>query len=224
MRRKPGRRALLRWLLCAGASCRCARRNTASGTPNWLASACASDRRWQHPLVRSSAPPRQASPDHIGPVRRTRRQSLHGHRPRRSVAEVALDGLPKRAVVKATPILSDFVDTYWDDSLARMESLDDQTELERLEDRHCPNIRRDARGGHSSRRHSPLAGRLRGHAGGAVQSHPAGPGSAARRMPRRYACGGRGSNPCRGMQRYWREPKERYLTPAEYRRIEGGLA
>lgn len=34
---------------------------------------------------------------------------------RRLLAEVALDGLPKRAVVKATPILSDFVDTYWDD-------------------------------------------------------------------------------------------------------------
>lgn len=34
---------------------------------------------------------------------------------RRLLAEVALDGLSKRAVVKATPILSDFVDTYWDD-------------------------------------------------------------------------------------------------------------
>lgn len=31
------------------------------------------------------------------------------------LTEVALDGLPKRAVVKATPILSDFVNTYWDD-------------------------------------------------------------------------------------------------------------
>jgi hypothetical protein len=37
---------------------------------------------------------------------------------RRLLAEVALDGLPKRAVVKATPILSDFVETYWED-LAR---------------------------------------------------------------------------------------------------------
>ena len=34
---------------------------------------------------------------------------------RRILAEVALDGLPKRAVVKATPTLSDFVETYWDD-------------------------------------------------------------------------------------------------------------
>jgi integrase len=31
------------------------------------------------------------------------------------LAEVALDGLPKRAVVKATPLMSDFVDTYWED-------------------------------------------------------------------------------------------------------------
>jgi hypothetical protein len=34
---------------------------------------------------------------------------------RRLLAEVALDGLLKRTVVKATPIMSDFVDTYWDD-------------------------------------------------------------------------------------------------------------
>lgn len=33
----------------------------------------------------------------------------------RLLAEVALDGLPKRAVVKATPLMSDFVDTYWND-------------------------------------------------------------------------------------------------------------
>ena len=34
---------------------------------------------------------------------------------RRLLAEVALDGLPKRAVVKATPIMTDFVATYWGD-------------------------------------------------------------------------------------------------------------
>ncbi|WP_240959603.1 integrase arm-type DNA-binding domain-containing protein [Novosphingobium olei] len=34
---------------------------------------------------------------------------------RRLLAEVALDGLPKRAVVKSTPIMSDFVETYWGD-------------------------------------------------------------------------------------------------------------
>ena len=33
---------------------------------------------------------------------------------RRLLAEVALDGLPKRAIVKATPTMSDFVATYWD--------------------------------------------------------------------------------------------------------------
>jgi hypothetical protein len=36
-----------------------------------------------------------------------------GAQARRLFAEVALDGLPKRAVVKATPIHSDFVETYW---------------------------------------------------------------------------------------------------------------
>jgi hypothetical protein len=34
---------------------------------------------------------------------------------KRLLAEVALDGLPKRAVVKATPTMSDFVATYWTD-------------------------------------------------------------------------------------------------------------
>ena len=29
----------------------------------------------------------------------------------------------------------------------------------------------------------------------------------------------KGSNPCRGMPRYWQAPKERYLTPAEYLRL-----
>ena len=37
---------------------------------------------------------------------------------RRLLAEVALDGLPKRVVVKATPTMNDFVETYWSD-LAR---------------------------------------------------------------------------------------------------------
>ena len=37
---------------------------------------------------------------------------------RRLLAEVVLDGLPKRAVVKSTPTMTDYVETYWDD-LAR---------------------------------------------------------------------------------------------------------
>lgn len=36
-------------------------------------------------------------------------------RARRLLAEVALDGLPKRIVIKASPTLADFVATYWDD-------------------------------------------------------------------------------------------------------------
>lgn len=34
-------------------------------------------------------------------------------RARRLLAEVALDGLPKRVVIKASPTLTDFVATYW---------------------------------------------------------------------------------------------------------------
>jgi hypothetical protein len=44
---------------------------------------------------------------------------------RRLFAEVALDGSPKRAAVKATPILSEFVETYWEDLARHWKARDD---------------------------------------------------------------------------------------------------
>lgn len=141
---------------------------------------------------------------------------------RRLLAEVALDGLPKRAVVKATPILSDFVETYWDD-LSRVWKASTtkrnwnawQTVIAptfgamRVADILPADIHRWRDGCAGTReglfnRALPVLAALLKYA-------------EALRLRRK------GSNPCRGMPRYWREPKERYLTPTEYRRIGAAL-
>jgi len=137
---------------------------------------------------------------------------------RRLLAEVALDGLPKRVVVKATPILSDFVETYWDD-LARLwkpsttnrnwyawtKVLAPEFGDMRVADILPADVHRwrdscaTTREGVFNRALPVLAALLKY--------------AEALRLRRK------GSNPCRGMPRYWREPSERYLSPAEYRRI-----
>lgn len=141
---------------------------------------------------------------------------------RRLLAEVALDGLPKRAVVKATPQLSDFVETHWDD-LSRVwkasttkrnwnawrSVLAPEFGAMRVADILPADIHRwrdgcaGAREGLFNRALPVLAALLKY--------------AEALRLRRK------GSNPCRGMPRYWQEPKERYLTPAEYLRIGAAL-
>ncbi|WP_373486621.1 tyrosine-type recombinase/integrase, partial [Blastomonas sp.] len=141
---------------------------------------------------------------------------------RRLLAEVALDGLPKRAVVKATPILSDFVDIYWED------------------------LARHWKASTASRNQSvwrlylkPAFGTIRVADITPADIHRwrdscAGPDEAKynRSVPvlaslLKYAellhLRRNGSNPCRGMPRYKRPPRERYLTPMEYRRISAAL-
>jgi integrase len=141
---------------------------------------------------------------------------------RRLLAEVALDGLPKRAVIKATPVLSDFVDTYWDD-LSRVWKTSTTRRnwnawktviapafgVMRVADILPADIHRwrdDCAGTREAlfNRALPVLAALLKYA-------------EALRLRRK------GSNPCRGMPRYKREPKERYLTPAEYRRIGAEL-
>ena len=141
---------------------------------------------------------------------------------RRLLAEVALDGLPKRAVVKATPILTDFVETYWDD-LSRVWK--------------ASTTKRNWNAWKSYL--APVFGEMRVADIAPADVHRwrdgcAGPREATfnRAVPvlaalLKYAEALRlrrkGSNPCRGMPRFWREPMERYLTPAEYRRIGAAL-
>lgn len=141
---------------------------------------------------------------------------------RRLLAEVALDGLPKRAVVKATPVLSDFVETYWDDlSRVWMASTNKRNwnawknviaqefGAMRVADILPADIHRwrdncaGAREGLFNRALPVLASLLKY--------------AEALRLRRK------GSNPCRGMPRYKRAAMERYLTPAEYCRLGTAL-
>lgn len=141
---------------------------------------------------------------------------------RRILAEVALDGLPKRAVVNATPTLSDFVETYWDD-LSRVWkpstikrnrnawrlSIEPEFGATRVADIMPADIHRwrdgcSGAGETSFNRAVPVLASLMKYA-------------EALRMRRK------GSNPCRGMPRFKRPKMERYLTPAEYRRLGAAL-
>ena len=140
---------------------------------------------------------------------------------RRILAKAALDGLPKRAVVKATPTMSDFVETYWDD-LSRVWkpsttkrnwnawrlTLEREFGETRVADICASDLHRwrDGCAGVNEAKFNravPVLSALLKYA-------------EALRLRRQ------GSNPCRGMPRYKRQPMERYLTPVEYRRI--GLA
>lgn len=129
---------------------------------------------------------------------------------RRLLAEAALDGLPKRAVVKATPTMADFVDTYWED-LSRVWKA---STTARNRNVWKYNL-------------APVFGEMRvadvmptdvhrwrdGCAGeGEAKFNRAVPVLAALlKYAEALRLRRKGSNPCRGMPRYRREPKERYL-------------
>ncbi len=143
-------------------------------------------------------------------------------RARRLLAEVALDGLPKRAVVKATPTMADFVDTYWTEiarywkaSTAKRSwdawrhdlcavfgeiRVADVSKADVVRWRDACVVSREAR----YNRALPVLAALLKY---------------AEQLKLRR----KGSNPCRGMPRYKREPVERYLSPLEYRRIADAL-
>ena len=143
-------------------------------------------------------------------------------RARRMLAEVALDGLPKRAVVKASPLMSDFVETYWSDLkrcwkesttkrnhnawrlkiapvFGDMRVVDiTPTDVMRWHD----DCSRDREASYN--RAIPVLAALMKYA-------------EALHIRRK------GSNPCRNMPRYKRDACERYLTPQEYRRLGAAL-
>ena len=141
---------------------------------------------------------------------------------RRLLAEVALDGLPKRAVMKATPSMNDYVETYWTDiarywkpsTTTRNRSAWQKDLVPAFGEMRVADIvpadvvrwRDDCAGDAESKfnRAVPVLASLLKYA-------------EALHLRRK------GSNPCRGLSRYRRERKERYLTPLEYRRLAGAL-
>lgn len=141
---------------------------------------------------------------------------------RRLLAEGALDGLPKRAVVKATPVFSDYVDTYWSDLARHWKASTAKRNREawrrdlapvfgaiRVADVTPADIKRwrDDCGGDREAKYNRAIPVLAALLKYAEQLH-------LRR---------KGSNPCRGLPRYKRQPCERYLSPLEYRRIGAAL-
>lgn len=142
---------------------------------------------------------------------------------RRLLAEVALDGLPKRVVVKATPTMDDFVETYWPD-LAR--GWKPRTVTRNM---NAWKLQLKAPFGACRVADITRADVVRWRDGCAGESEA----QFNRAVPvlaslMKYAealhLRRKGSNPCRGISRYKREAKERYLTPLEYRRIGKELA
>ena len=137
---------------------------------------------------------------------------------RRLLAEVALDGLPKRTIVKSTPTMSDYVETYWPDlargwkaSTAKRNLNAWRLDLQppfgdcRVADITKTDVQRwrDSCIGEKESKFNrgiPVLAALLKYA-------------EALHLRRKN------SNPCRGMPRYKREPKERYLSPLEYRRL-----
>lgn len=141
---------------------------------------------------------------------------------RRLLAEVALDGLPKRTFVKSTPELSDFVETYWTDIARYWKASTAKRNHEawrrdlvpvfgttRIADIIPADIirwRDGCAGGNEAKfnRALPVLASLLKYA---EQLH-------LRR---------KGSNPCRVTPRYKRHPCERYLLPLEYRQLGAAL-
>ena len=141
---------------------------------------------------------------------------------RRLLAEVALDGLPKRAVVKATPSMTDFVVTYWGDIARTWKGSTGARNLQAW--------RTDLAPAFGEMRVADITRadimRWRDGCGGTRE------GSCNRAIPvmaslLKYAeqlhLRRKGSNPCRGMPRFKRERMERLLSPLEYRRLAAAL-
>ena len=141
---------------------------------------------------------------------------------RRLLADVALDGLPKRVVVKSTPTLTDNVEIYWKD-IARYRKPSTQK-------RNLDAWKRDLGPVFGSIRVADISGtdvtRWRDDCAGDLEAR------FNRALPvlaslLKYAeqlhLRPKGSNPCRGMPRDRRAQCERFLTLLENRRLGAAL-
>ena len=141
---------------------------------------------------------------------------------RRLLAEVTLDGLPKRAVVKTTPTMVDYFATYWTD-IARIWKPSTTK-------RNYTAWRLDLAPAFGETRVADITRadvtRWRDGCAGTreVACNRAIPVLAAlMKYAEQLHLRRKGSNPCRGMPRFKREPCERYLSPLEYRRTAAVL-
>lgn len=141
---------------------------------------------------------------------------------RRILAEAALDGLPKRTVMKATPTMRDFVETYWDDLSRVWKPSTIKRNLSSWRVMIAPtfgDVRvADVMPADIHRWRDECAGERELKFNRAVPVL-----SALFKYAEALKMRRQGSNPCKGISRYKHAPQERYLTPAEYRRIGTAL-
>lgn len=141
---------------------------------------------------------------------------------RQKLAAASLDGLPRRATRKCAPMLTDFYDEFWRDcarnwkpsTRKRNQSAWANYILPCFENSRVDEISkadvthwRDGLAGEREaifNRAIPVLSAIMGHA-------------------ELLGYRKKGSNPCRGMKRYKRPAKERFLSPAEYHRLGAAL-
>ncbi|MEM7687465.1 MAG: site-specific integrase [Pseudomonadota bacterium] len=137
---------------------------------------------------------------------------------RRLLAQMALDGLPKPTKRNKSPTLAEFVDTYWSDiargwkaSTAKRGLSDWRSQIKPVFGEH--SVFEITRGDVMCWRD--------GCAGGREQKFNRTVPVLAALLKYAEALNIRpkGSNPCRGIPRFKQRLKERYLSPAEFRRL-----
>lgn len=142
---------------------------------------------------------------------------------RRLLAEAALDGLPKRPVIRQTPTMKDYVTTYWPDLARGWKASTAKRNLHSWKHHLQPQFG-------NSRVAEITRADIQRWRDGCIGSQEA---AFNRSIPvlaalMKYAEAlqfrRKNSNPCKGMPRYKREAKERFLTPPEYRRLAHELA
>jgi len=137
---------------------------------------------------------------------------------RKRLAEVALDGLPRRVSVKIAPLFSDYSDEFWTDYARHWKSSTQKRNLDAIRRDLLPRfgtMRLDLIGKSDVVRWRDDSATVR-----ESQFNRAVPVLAAMfKYAAQLGYIRKGSNPCRGMPRFKTKLKERFLSPQEFRRL-----
>lgn len=137
---------------------------------------------------------------------------------RNRLAEVALDGLPRRVSVKVAPLFSDYSDEFWTDYARHWKGSTQKRNLDAINRDLLPRfgkMRLDLIGKSDVVRwRDDCANASEGKFNRAVPVL-----AAMFKYAAQLGYIRKGSNPCRGMPRFKTKPKERFLSPQEFRRL-----
>lgn len=153
----------------------------------------------------------------LGKVDEVDAQTARGEA-RKHLAEVALDGLPRRASNKTAPLFADYFHEFWTDYARHWKASTQKRNAAAYRQDLLPRFGK-MRLDHIGR--SDIV-RWRDDCATVCESrfNRAVPVMAAMfKYAEQLGYIGRASNPCRGMPRFKTEPKERFLSPQEFRRM-----